>query len=112
MRNTRISLLTSLMGAASIAFAVDSLRTVIPRRGLRGAFRPQPAKPARSRSRRYPQMVTSSDEAIALHNATASSRQVRRSYIVRQDRALRRTVIANAGGIRQYKLQRRARRAA
>ena len=81
MRNTRISLLTSLMGAASIAFAVDSLRTVIPRRGLRGAFRPQPATPTRSRSKRYPQMVTAPDGEIRLWNDTVTTRQVLRARI-------------------------------
>ena len=83
MRNTRISLLTSLMGAASIAFAVDSLRTVIPRRGLRGACRPQPATPTRSRSKRYPQMVTSSDAEIAEWNRNVNTRQVRRNSMFR-----------------------------
>lgn len=78
MRNTRISLLASLMGAASMAFVADSLRASAPRRGLRGAFRPASAPTPRSRSKRYPQMVASSDEAIALHNATVATRQVLR----------------------------------
>lgn len=83
MRNTRISLLASLMGAASIAFAADSLRTVTPRRGLRNAFRPASAPTASSRSKRYPQMVTSSDAEIAQWNRNVKTRQVVRNSMFR-----------------------------
>ena len=76
VKNTRISLLASLMGAASLAFLANS-PIQAPQRSLRGYFRPAGAP--RSRSKRYPQMVTSSDAEIAEWNRNVNTRQVRRS---------------------------------
>lgn len=75
MRKYSIGLLAALIGAASLAQAATPLPTA---RTLRGAFKPERARAFVSRSKRYPQMVTSSDEAIAAHNRAVSTRQVRR----------------------------------
>ena len=72
MRSSKLSL-AMLMAGASIAAAAMPMS-----RPLRHAFKAQAATPTRTRSKRYPQMVTSSDEAIALHNATVFTRQVQR----------------------------------
>lgn len=67
--------LASLMAMAAIASVPSHAKKTRP---LSRSFKAQAATPVYSRSKRYPQMVTSSDEAIALHNATLSTRQVRR----------------------------------
>lgn len=76
MRNTRISLLaaSALMAAASMSVSSAAATSPGP---LRNAFK-APRLPLEMRGKRYPQMVTSSEEAIALHNATVSTRQVLR----------------------------------
>lgn len=74
MRSSKLSL-AMLLASASIAAA--SVLTVAVPRSLRQAFKPERLV-YRNRSKRYPQMVASSDEAIALHNATVSTRQIRR----------------------------------
>lgn len=74
MKSTKLSLAMLMASAAIAASAIQ--QPVAPSRS-RSGFKPKRTV-YRSRSKRYPQMVTSSDEAIALHNATVSTRQVRR----------------------------------
>ena len=83
MQKSRIGLLASLMGAAAIAAsAIGSLRPTHSRRRTRGdGFDLPSSQPARSRSKRYPQMVTAPEGEIRLWNDTVTTRQVLRARI-------------------------------
>ena len=83
MQKSRVGLLTSLMGAAAIAALATGLQhTVAPRRRTRGdGFNLPSPQSARSRSKRYPQMVTAPDGEIRLWNDTVTTRQVLRARI-------------------------------
>jgi len=84
MQKSRIGLLALvLMGAADIAAsAIGSLRPTHSRRRTRGdGFDLPSSQPARSRSKRYPQMVTAPDGEIRLWNDTVTTRQVLRARI-------------------------------
>lgn len=82
MRHSRIGLLASLAGAAIAASAIGSLRPAHSRRRTRGdGFDLPSSQSARSRSKRYPQMVTAPDGEIQLWNETVTTRQVLRARI-------------------------------
>jgi hypothetical protein len=74
MRNSKLSLAMLLASASIAASATQQLVAPI---SLRRAFKPERIT-YRSRSKRYPQMVTSSDAEIAEWNRNVNTRQVRR----------------------------------
>jgi hypothetical protein len=74
MKSTKLSL-AMLMASASIA--ASAIQQPVAPIGLRRAFKPERIT-YRSRSKCYPQMVTSSDAEIAEWNRNVNTRQVRR----------------------------------
>ncbi len=74
MKSTKLSLAMLMASAAIAASAIQ--QPVAPSRS-RSGFKPKRTV-YRSRSKRYPQMVTSSDAEIAEWNRNVNTRQVRR----------------------------------